>query len=160
MHHSAYFWTFYSHDSYQQWLQQCWANPHSNVSLPSVIIDICCESITFSCPFHPWYYHSCQGNVSCCNLIPALISVQEFTNTRELTMRSVFKTISTHIVQSLTIVKVGHMTCTFACKSGTSQCQSKHCKPRSGRHLSRMAKPGLAGVWYYDRTTTFPSGIS
>jgi len=59
-----------------------------------------------------------------------------------------------HIVQSLTLVKVGHTTCTFAYKNGTSWHWPKHCKPRSGGHLSRMAKPGLASVWYYDGTTT------
>jgi len=40
--------------------------------------------------------------------------------------------LAMQIVQSLTLVKVGHTTCTFACKSGTSQRWPKHCKPRPG----------------------------
>jgi len=56
----------------------------------------------------------------------------------------------THMIQSLTLIKVGHLPCTFACKGGTSRCRLKHCKPRPGWHLTRMAKPGLADVWYYE----------
>jgi len=35
-------------------------------------------------------------------------------------------------------------------KGGTSRRWLKHCKPWPGRHLTRMAKPGLADVWYYE----------
>ena len=49
-----------------------------------------------------------------------------------------------HMIQSLTLVKVGCLPCTFACKGGTSRCQLKHCKPQPGWHLTRMEKPGLA----------------
>jgi len=36
------------------------------------------------------------------------------------------------IVQSQTLAKVGHPTCTFTCKGGTSWCRPKECKTRSG----------------------------
>ena len=38
------------------------------------------------------------------------------------------------IVQSQTLAKMGHPTCTFTCKGGTSsQCWLKECKTRSGQ---------------------------
>ena len=53
------------------------------------------------------------------------------------------------IVQSQTLAKVGHPTCTFTCKGGTSWCWPKECKTRSGRSTENFIEACKAstGQW-------------
>ena len=58
-------------------------------------------------------------------------------------------TPTTQIVQSQTLAKVGHPTCTFTCKGGTSWCQPKECKTRSGRSTENFIEACKASTGWW-----------
>ena len=65
---------------------------------------------------------------------------------------------SIRIVQSQTLAKVGHPTSTFTCKGGTSWCQPKECKTRSGQSTENFIEACKASIGFED--LVFLDGLS